>query len=307
MSILTPFGSVEIKGQFLDYAWVLVVLSILFLLLIFASKNTENLGIRPELLSKLSIAEGIIPFALFGFIVWAGANFEFLQRQRTLTALLGAGLTEYIHAGLDYGYWIAMVSVCSMLATLTIRGATIRQVITKSVVVLALAILVAFVMNRPTKRASTLAAGSAPIGNSPTPTAAGTEERSFDSSPYVALVSANARIYEKNYQAERFSDSLRILLKFKNITQKEITGIKGRVEVLDGFSKPVFAFNFRDDGKIPAGSEEIRADEYSFEHNQFEDDDPYSMMYPLISAGIAKYRVTVSNIAFADGSVLPAK
>jgi hypothetical protein len=123
MSILTPLGSVEIKGQFLDYAWVLVVLSILFLLLIFASKNSENLGIRPELLSKLSIAEGIIPFALFGFVVWAGANFEFLQRQRTLPTLFGADLSEYIRAGLDYGYWLAMASVSAMLATLTIRGA----------------------------------------------------------------------------------------------------------------------------------------------------------------------------------------
>jgi prepilin-type processing-associated H-X9-DG protein len=146
-----------------------------------------------------------------------------------------------------------------------------------------------------------------PIGNSPAPTAVEPEAMSFDSSPYVALVSANARTYEKNDQAERFSDSLGILLKFKNLTQKEITGIQGRVEVLDGFSKPVFAFNFRDDRKTPAGSEEIRADEYSFEHNQFEDDDPYSKMYPLVSAGTAKFRVTVSNIAFADGSVLPAR
>jgi prepilin-type processing-associated H-X9-DG protein len=97
-----------------------------------------------------------------------------------------------------------------------------------------------------------------------------------------------------------------VSLRFKNLTNKTIVGLRGHVAVLDGFGKTVYSFGFRDDDKIAPNSEAGRG-AYNFDHNQFEDDDPYSKMFPLIEAGTAKYQTTVTNIAFADGSVLPTK
>jgi hypothetical protein len=44
---------------------------------------------------------------------------------------------------------------------------------------------------------------------------------------------------------------------------------------------------------------------YRFEGNQFEDDDPYHKMQPLIDGGTAKYKCVIARIAFDDSTVLP--
>ena len=40
-SIMSPIGSVEVRGLYVDYAWILLVLAILHLLLQFRLKRTE--------------------------------------------------------------------------------------------------------------------------------------------------------------------------------------------------------------------------------------------------------------------------
>jgi hypothetical protein len=128
----------------------------------------------------------------------------------------------------------------------------------------------------------------------------------FDASPYILVASVAGHIYLKNPEAERFSDSIDLHLRLKNLTDKTIVGVRGQLAVLDGFGIPVYSFGFRDDNRILPKSDEDRG-AYSFEHNQFESDDPYSRMYPLIDSDTAKYQVTITNIAFSDGSVLPRK
>jgi len=83
-------------------------------------------------------------------------------------------------------------------------------------------------------------------------------------------------------------------------------GLRGYLSVIDGFGKEVYGFTFRDDDKILPGHDSGRGG-YSFEENQFEDDDPYHKMVPLIDAGTAKYAARITRIAFEDGTVLPKK
>ena len=56
---------------------------------------------------------------------------------------------------------------------------------------------------------------------------------------------------------------------------------RGAYLLIDGFGKEVYGFNFRDDDKILPGHDSGRGG-YSFEENQFESDDPYHKMVPLI-------------------------
>jgi hypothetical protein len=72
----------------------------------------------------------------------------------------------------------------------------------------------------------------------------------FDFKPYVAVLSVTGEAHEKNIEAERFNDSVSIHLKFQNLTDKMIIGLRGRVSVLDGFGKEVYSFGFRDDDRI---------------------------------------------------------
>ena len=76
------------------------------------------------------------------------------------------------------------------------------------------------------------------------------------------------------------------------------------MSVIDGFGKEVYAFNFRDDDKILPGHDSGRGG-FSFEENQFDEDDPYHRMEPLVDAGTAKYSIQIRQIAFQDGTVLP--
>jgi hypothetical protein len=196
---------------------------------------------------------------------------------------------------------------------IALRSSKFRLFAATAVGLMAIAILIAFATTMSAKAPSangpTLAtsesSGSSPRSGSDSSAVAPSEPK-FDSSPYVSVVSVTGRINPKNTEAERFSDSIDVSLMFKNLTDKTIVGLRGRVEVLDGFGKVAFSFGFRDDDKIEPKTEAGRG-AYNFDHNQFEDDDPYSKLYPLIEAGTAKYQVTVTNIAFADGSILPAK
>jgi hypothetical protein len=54
-------------------------------------------------------------------------------------------------------------------------------------------------------------------------------------------------------------------LTFRNLTDKTITGLRGRVTVLDGFGKAVYSFSFCDDDKILPKSEE-GSGAYNFDH-----------------------------------------
>jgi hypothetical protein len=44
-NIISPLGSIEVRGLYVDYAWILLILAILHLLLQFARFNTAALGL----------------------------------------------------------------------------------------------------------------------------------------------------------------------------------------------------------------------------------------------------------------------
>jgi hypothetical protein len=134
----------------------------------------------------------------------------------------------------------------------------------------------------------------------------GPSEPNLDSSPYVQLTSISATRLAKDYEASRYSDSVVISPVFKNVGSRTIVGLRGYLSVLDAFGNEVYGFNFRNDDKILPGHDSGPGG-YSFEENQFDEEDPYHKMVPLIDAGTAKYTTRITQIAFDDGSVLPKK
>jgi hypothetical protein len=144
----------------------------------------------------------------------------------------------------------------------------------------------------------------APRANAPTTTNPIAPD--FDSSPYIQLISISGRRLAKDFESGRYSNSVVLAPVFKNVGNNTIVGLRGHLSVIDGFGKEVFGFDFRDDDKIPP-AHDSGSGGYNFEENQFEDNDPYHKMLPLIDAGSAKYNARITQIALEDGTVLPKR
>jgi hypothetical protein len=315
-SIISPFGSVEFRGLYVDYAWILLVLAILHLLLQFARVNRDALGLPDSSLTYMEVAWRIIPFVFVAFFAWYGASFSFnahFASSGKPATLFGTSVDSIVKAGLDYGYWMGVCGAVLLIASVGLVRKQVQVFVGYATVVAIAASGLAFGFSRPGKRVEQTSirvsseASQGPSGASadaPAPT--NSIEADFDSSPYVQLASISAKRLPKDYEASRYSNSVVIFPVFRNVGTNTIVGLRGRLSVIDGFGKEVYGFNFRDDDKILPGHDSGRGG-YSFEENQFEDDDPYHKMVPLIDAGTAKYAARIAHIAFEDGTVLPKK
>ena len=76
-SIISPFGAVEFRGLYVDYAWILLVLAILHLLLQFARVNRDALGLPDSSLRYMEPVWRLMPFVFVAFFAWYGASFGF--------------------------------------------------------------------------------------------------------------------------------------------------------------------------------------------------------------------------------------
>jgi hypothetical protein len=315
-SIMSPLGSVELRGLYVDYAWILLVLAISHLLLQFAKLNKDALGLPDSSLRYTEVAWRIMPFVFVAFFAWYGASFGFNAHNAASgkhATFFGTSVDSMVKAGLDYGYWIGTCGTALLIASVGLAGKQVRLFIGSAGVVAIATIGLAFGFSRPDKQvqqtAITASSAGSPSLNSasadaPAPT--NSTDPDFDSSPYAQVTSISARRLAKDYEASRYSNSVVISPVFRNVGRNTIVGLRGRLSVIDGFGKEVYGFNFRDDDKILPGHDSGHGG-YSFEENQFEDDDPYHKMVPLIDAGTAKYTARIASIAFEDGTVLPKK
>ena len=315
-SIMSPLGSVEFRGLYVDYAWILLVLAILHLLLQFARSNQDTLGLPDSSLRYIEVAWRIMPFVFVAFFAWYGASFGFNAHNassRTHATFFGTSVDSIVKAGLDYGYWIGACGAALLIASVGLVSKQVQAFVGYAAVVAIATIGLAFGFSRPGKQVLQTAVGvysqgsarqSGASAGAPAPT--NPTEPDFDSSPYVQVTSISAGLLTKDYEASRYSNSIVITPVFRNVGRNTIVGMQGRLSVMDGFGQEVYGFNFRDDDKILPGHDSGRGG-YSFEENQFENDDPYHKMVPLIDAGTAKYAARIAHIAFEDGTVLPKK
>lgn len=313
-SIMSPLGSVELRGLYVDYAWILLVLAMLHLLLQFARLNREALGLPDSSLRYTEAPWRLMPFVFVAFFAWYGASFGFNAHNAPTgerVTLFGTSVDSIVKAGLDYGYWIGACGAVLLIASVGLVSKQVRLFIGSGLVVAIATVGLAFGFSRPGKRVQQTAIKASPEGSAsqnvtsaeaPAPTT----EPEFDSSAYVQVTSISAIRLAKDYDASRYSNSVVISPVFRNVGSNTIVGLQGRLSVIDGFGKEVYGFNFRDDDKILPGHDSGRGG-YSFEENEFLSDDPYHKMVPLIQAGTAKYTARITHIAFEDGSVLPKK
>lgn len=315
-SIMSPFGSIELRGLYVDYAWMLLILAILHLLLQFGRLKKDSLGLPATSLRYMEVIWRIVPFVFVAFFSWYGANFAFSAHNASSeghATFFGTSVDSIVRAGLDYGYWIGACGAVLLIASVGLLNKRGRTFISYAAVVAIGTVGLAFGFSRPGKGVQKTAIsaspkGSASLSGTTTDATAPTNstEADFDSSPYIQLTSISAKRLAKDYDASRYSNSVVISPVFRNVGSNTIVGLRGRLAVIDGFGKEVYGFSFRADDKILPGHDSGRGG-YSFEENQFDDNDPYHKMVPLVEAGTAKYIARITQIAFEDGTVLPRK
>src|SRR5689334_20029061 len=111
-SIMSPFGTIQLRGLYVDYAWVLLILAILSLLILFATPNKEALGLSDSWIKYIQAFYYILPFAVLAFLTLYGSSFPFHSRcvaTGKFANLFGNEFDAVMKAGLDYGYWIGVV------------------------------------------------------------------------------------------------------------------------------------------------------------------------------------------------------
>lgn len=313
-SIMSPLGSIELRGLYVDYAWILLILAIVHLLLQFAMVNKNSLGLPASALNYMELIWRIVPFVLGAFLVWYGASFGFSAHNASSdghASVFGTSVESVVKASLDYGYWIGTCGVALLIASVGLLSKQGWKFVDYAAVVIIATVGLAFGFSRPGKQVRPTAMSASMEGAASRAGTTGNAssvtnpaESDFDSSPYIQFSSISATPLVKDYEAHRYSDSIIISPIFRNVGSKTVVGLRGHLAVMDGFGKEVYEFNFRNDDRILPGNDSGRGG-YSFEENQFDDNNPYHKMLPLIEAGTAKYNVRITNIAFDDGTVLP--
>lgn len=289
VSIMSPLGSTQLKGLYIDYSWALILLAIIHISTQFSSLIRRAFGIPETAIPYMKLAHRVIPVVLVTFVFWQGAWFLFNAHTLAGVKLFGIDLDSVVKVGLDFGYWLAASGAVLLAFAVAASAQEVKRFAITLAGILIIVVVAAFGLSRPGKETTATAVPNAP---------------EYDFSPYVQIVSVKANTYDKDYEASRFAPKIVITPIFRNIGTKMIIGIRGRIVVLDAFGHKVYSFSFRDDDKLAAGAES-RDSGYGFEDNEFDDDDPFSTMYPLVSANNAKYKVTITALAFEDGSTLP--
>ena len=306
-SIMSPLGSIEVRGLYIDYAWVILILAILHLLVQFARLNKTALGLPDEFSKGVDIFWLGVPFVFVAFFVWYGAGFIFRDAASGARAtFFGVTVESTVRAALDYGFWIGALGALLTIVGVALISQRIKMIATYGVVVAVAVSALAFGLSLAGRGTQSVTASQAAHASAsiPSPTAPDTPpEPTLDASPYVLVTKITGAQLPKDFEASRFNDCIIISPVFKNVGKKTIVGLQGRISVLDGFGKEVYGFNFRADDKIAPGAQSDGG--YKFDGNQFEDDDPYHKMLPVISGGTVKYSSKIFRIAFEDGSVLP--
>lgn len=306
-SIISPVGSIQIKGLYIDYCWALLLGALAHIAPQFAATNREALGVPESTVKYITFAHRIVPLLLVAFIAWQGAWFALNVRKPVGASLFGTEVPAVVRAGLDYGYWLAVCGATLLVITVALSLKQLARFFSAVVGIVAISFGISFGLTRSSAKSAVLAASSPTLAVATAESAAPPiSAPEFDWSPYLQTVSVKARAYPKDYEASRFRPAIVITPTFRNLGSKTITGIRGRISVLDAFGREVFGFGFRDDDKIAAGAETRHSGGYSFEDNEFDNNDPFSKMYPLVSADNAKYLVRITEVAFADGTILPA-
>jgi hypothetical protein len=314
--ILSPFGSIQLRGLYIDYAWLLLLFAVTHLIAQFAEPNREALAIPESWIPGLRLVQRAMPFLMLAFLIWYGTQFSLSTHASSASnsvSAFGTELSSVVHAGLDYGYWIGAFG--AVVLTVAV-GLVAKQVgrYALGAMVMGIAVFgIAFASSRTAQKAPSSAASSKSEAsssareNTTTSEPVPTPMPDFDASPYLEVSSVTGKHYGKDYDANRYNSSLVITPVFKNIGSKAIVGLQGYLSVVDGFGKEVYGFNFRSDDKLTPGHDSGHSGGYSFEDNPFINDEPYDKMIALVVAGTAKYNVKIKQIAFSDGSVLPEK
>src|SRR6185312_10555876 len=108
-SIVSPFGTIQMRGLYIDYAWILLLLAVLYLVVQFADPNREALAIPEQWVPGIRFLNRVIPFVLVAFVGWYGSQFAVGTRFSSggeEINLFGTSISSALRTGLDYGYWI---------------------------------------------------------------------------------------------------------------------------------------------------------------------------------------------------------
>lgn len=98
-------------------------------------------------------------------------------------------------------------------------------------------------------------------------------------------------------------DSIRFMPYVRNMSLLEVVGFKFRARFMNAFKEVLFEFNGSSEESVRPNEVSMTRLFYKFEDNPFIKNEPYDKLLPLVLGSKANIDVTITSVAFADGTV----
>lgn len=118
----------------------------------------------------------------------------------------------------------------------------------------------------------------------------------------IKLAKATLRLQERDLSKMVFSSRVELIPTFKNETKKTVVAIEHTIIVTDAFGDKIIDGQSKLDIKIPPGDTIQSELYYSWEDNQFIQNEPFDKLLGPIKTGVAKAFLTVTKAVFSDGT-----
>lgn len=118
----------------------------------------------------------------------------------------------------------------------------------------------------------------------------------------ITLVKAKLSLQERDIRKQIYSRQIELVPTFKNDTKKTVVALEHTMTITDAFGDKIVDGRSRLDIKIPPGKTVESDLFYSWEDNQFINNEPFDKLLGPVSTGVAKSTLVVTRAVFSDGT-----
>jgi len=98
-----------------------------------------------------------------------------------------------------------------------------------------------------------------------------------------------------------------LTFRYKNLTQKKVTGVKVFISITNSFGKIIYTGTFEDEVVLEPSETQKNSDSWIWEDNRFIDGEPFDYMWKSAKNGTAKIKCKILKVIFEDGTILKAR
>ncbi|NLS20747.1 hypothetical protein HGP16_30020 [Rhizobium sp. P40RR-XXII] len=118
----------------------------------------------------------------------------------------------------------------------------------------------------------------------------------------ITLVNARLLLQEKDLRKRIYSPRVELIPSFRNGTKKTVVAIEHTMAITDAFGDEIIEGKSKLDIKIPPGKTIESELFYSWEDNQFIQDEPFDKLLGPVKTGVARATLIVTKAVFSDGT-----